>query len=176
MTTSPTLRLFYAVPVPDDLRRELRRAAESLGREWRPSTEAQLHITLAFMGEVPEEALPEVIAAGETAARDIAPFSVKLGSAGGFPTDHIPRVWFIHAESPELMRLCEILKPGVARWADLKPFKAHLTIARPRLPGAAGRPIEINREWRVDRFELIRSSLNSAGAAHTLVKEFPLAG
>lgn len=171
-----TLRLFYAVQVPADLRTGLRQAAESLGRDWRPSPESQLHITLAFMGDVPEEELPEVIAAGDTAACRIAPFSVKLGYAGGFPNDRNPRVWFIHAESPELMQLSDALKPGISRWADSKPFKGHLTIARPRSPGAAGRPMEINREWHVDRFELICSKLTSTGSDHTIVKDFPLIG
>jgi len=170
------MRLFYAVPVPADVRIELKGMAESLGHDWRPSPESQLHITMAFMGEVPEEELPAIISAGETAAGMIRPFFMKLGSAGGFPNDRNPRVWFIHVESPELMRLHEALRPGVARWADAKPFKGHLTIARPRSPGATGRPMEINREWRVDRFDLIRSKLGSGGAEHILVKEFHLAG
>ncbi|HNW34299.1 MAG TPA: RNA 2',3'-cyclic phosphodiesterase [Candidatus Ozemobacteraceae bacterium] len=171
-----TLRLFYAVPVPDDVRHELRKVADSLGHDWRPSPESQLHITLAFMGEVPEEDLPRIIAAGEAAAQALEPFSLKLGSAGGFPNDHAPRVWFVHAESPGLLKLYDALKPGVVRWADAKPFKGHLTIARPRSPGAAGRPMEINREWQVERFELIRSNLGSSGAEHTLIRAFHLSG
>ncbi|MBP7632624.1 RNA 2',3'-cyclic phosphodiesterase [Candidatus Ozemobacteraceae bacterium] len=171
-----TMRLFYSIPVPDDVRYELRKAADSLGPDWRPSTEAQLHITLAFMGEVPEQDLDDVIAAGERVTAGIAPFSVKLGDAGGFPNDRNPRVWFIHVESPELMQLADALKPGVARWADPKPFKAHLTIARPRSHRAAGRPLKIDRSWRVDRFELVRSTLDSGGAIHTVVKEFQVFG
>ncbi len=171
-----TMRLFYSIPVPDDVRYELRKAADSLGPDWRPSTEAQLHITLAFMGEVPEEDLAEVIAAGDRVTAGMAPFSVKLGDAGGFPNDRNPRVWFIHVESPELMHLADALKPGVARWADPKPFKAHLTIARPRSYRAAGRPLKIDRSWRVDRFELVRSTLGANGASHTVVQEFRLTG
>ncbi|HOY67538.1 MAG TPA: RNA 2',3'-cyclic phosphodiesterase [Candidatus Ozemobacteraceae bacterium] len=169
-----TMRLFYAVQVPAEIRRELRQAAESMGRDWRPSTEAQLHITLAFMGEVPDEALPEVIAAGEAAARAVAPFTLRLGAAGGFPNDQSPRVWFIHVESPELMKLGAALLPGLKAWADPKPFKGHLTIARPRGPHAPGRPMSFNREWRVDRFQLIRSTLGSSGAVHGVVREFSL--
>lgn len=171
-----TLRLFYAIPVPDDVRYELRKAADSLGPDWRPSTEAQLHITLAFMGEVPEEDLSAVIAAGDHVIARIAPFSVKLGDAGGFPNDSSPRVWFIHVESPELMQLAETLIPRVASWADRKPFKAHLTIARPRSHHATGRPLKIDRSWRVDRFELVRSTLGADGASHTVVQEFRLTG
>lgn len=171
-----TMRLFYSIPVPDDVRYELRKAADSLGPDWRPSTEAQLHVTLAFMGEVPEEDLSEVIAAGDHVTARIAPFSVKLGDSGGFPTDSSPRVWFIHVESPDLLRLADALKPRVARWADTKPFKAHLTIARPRSHRAAGRPVKIDRSWRVDRIELVRSTLGADGASHTVVQEFRLAG
>lgn len=171
-----TLRLFYSIPVPDEVRYELRKAADSMGPDWRPSTEAQLHVTLAFMGEVPEEDLSEVITAGDHATAHIAPFSVKLGDSGGFPNDHSPRVWFIRVESPDLVRLADALRPGVARWADTKPFKAHLTLARPRSHHAVGRSVKIDRSWRVDRFELVRSTLGSDGAAHTVVKGFRLTG
>ncbi|HEY9069200.1 MAG TPA: RNA 2',3'-cyclic phosphodiesterase [Candidatus Ozemobacteraceae bacterium] len=168
-----TMRLFYAVPVPAEIRRELRQAAESMGRDWRPSPEAQLHITLAFMGEVPDEALPSVIAAGEAAARTVTPFTIRLGVAGGFPNDQKPRVWFIHVESPELLKLSAALLPGVQAWADPKPFKGHLTIARPRGPHAPGRPMSFDREWRADCIELVRSRLNSTGAVHECMKVFP---
>ncbi|EKD81971.1 MAG: hypothetical protein ACD_39C01541G0001, partial [uncultured bacterium] len=47
-----SLRLFFAIEVPEETRNEIARFGETLDRSWKPSRPGQLHITLAFMGAV----------------------------------------------------------------------------------------------------------------------------
>ena len=56
------IRLFVALELPDDVRMRLARLAGGVpGARWMPAE--NLHLTLAFIGNVPENAFADVAAA-----------------------------------------------------------------------------------------------------------------
>jgi len=80
-------RIFWAVPLDKAVRETVSAACRTLKgmapfRRW--THPEDYHITLIFLGETEEEAIPAIVrAAGEAAARH-APFSLRLGGPGTF--------------------------------------------------------------------------------------------
>jgi 2'-5' RNA ligase len=181
------VRVFFSVPVSDEARsgasgalRAMKRAAGDAPLSW--TKDEQLHFTLAFLGEQPEDALARLREAAAPCAA-LHAFDLILSGAGAFPDPRRPRVLWVGAEqgARELEDLAACLARGLraAGFAlEKRPFRAHLTVARVRPGGerAASRALgaapqgEIAR-MRVDRLSLMRSQLSPQGARHDLVHE-----
>ena len=184
------MRLFFSVPVPDDARplasgalREMKRAAGDAPLSW--TKDEQLHYTLAFLGEQPEEALPRLREAAAPCAA-LHEFWLSLSGAGAFPNPRRPRVLWLGAGegARELEELASCLQRGLrsAGFAlEERSFRAHLTVARVKPGGerAASRALaaapqrEIAR-MRVDRLSLMQSKLSPQGAKHAVVHDVRL--
>ena len=156
-------RLFVAVWPPDevlDALRELPRP-ENDGIRW--STPDQWHVTLRFLGNVPnvdeiEDALrevrhPEAVAAAGPATRRLGPSVLMLPVSG-------------------LDSLAAALPFRLDR-----PFEGHLTVARARNRRQVPRThegIPFAASWRVSSFALVRSQTRSTGAVYDDVATYPL--
>ena len=136
------------------------------------------HLTLQFLGEWPDqhvndllEALPE---AGEA-----APFRLRPGGLGAFPDLRRPRVLFLQLEGDgQDVALAKRIRGIVDRvWPDgpqdLKPYRAHLTLARVRVPLTQSdiksmKDIDLNdlSEVSVEGFSLVASELLPEGPRH----------
>lgn len=179
-----TKRLFIALTLPLAVRDVLAQTAESLPNvTWtRPE---QLHMTLRFLGDVPEEKIPPLIARLGTV--HVAPFILPVEGLGTFPPNRPARVLWIGVGSghPRLFQLRQriddsLLAAGLQ--LDLRTFHPHVTLAR--ATENAARPIanwlHTHREFvappfRVESFDLYSSELRPNGAVHTLEHHFPLA-
>ena len=153
-----SVRLFFAI-WPDAAARE-RLAA--LGQEvaqvarGKPVPSANLHLTLAFLGEVEEARaapLPEIAARVEAGA-----FRIRFDRVGSFAKARV--AWVGCAKPPaELVLLQSRLATALAGGGfaiEERPFAPHLTLARKAavaLPPARIEPIE----WEVRDFALVRS-------------------
>lgn len=86
------MRLFYAVFLPEEVRAALVEAQTKVRpfRGWKPVPPHQLHLTLLFLGERPEEELPDYLALGHRLARLGAPFRARLRGTGYFPNEGTP--------------------------------------------------------------------------------------
>jgi 2'-5' RNA ligase len=130
------MRLFVAVIPPRPVVLELRAALSTLPHgdpqlRWcRPDT---WHVTLAFLGEVSEEALTDLKERlGRAAARN-TPMELALAGGGHFGGRTL---WTgVQGERDRLGRLAESVN-SVARRCHIKvderPFRPHLTLARVR--------------------------------------------
>lgn len=128
------MRLFVALPLPTDVAVEAASVLPDLPglRRVRPE---HLHITLAFLGAVPDERLDDVIAASREAAARQSPFTVTLEGVGRFPESGVPRVvWMgIVQGATESSNLAAALRRALSERGipfDAKPFRAHVTLAR----------------------------------------------
>src|ERR1051326_4319026 len=95
------MRLFTAIDLPDAVLENLAALIERLkpaaSIKWSPR--ANLHITTKFIGEWPEERLPELKQAlGALPARER--FEVQIRNLGYYPNPHSPRVFFAGIEAP----------------------------------------------------------------------------
>ena len=135
---------------------------------------ANLHITLAFLGEV----APATRACAEAAAAGIAgeAFELHVDQLGYWRRRGL--LWAGPSAAPEpLARLASdlgaALEPcGIPR--EQRPFQPHITLARkaPRLPSHSPVAPVV---WPVRYFVLVASTLQAGGATYTVVNEWPLA-
>jgi 2'-5' RNA ligase len=176
------LRLFAAIPVPEEIAAGLARRQAGLdGARWR--TAEQLHLTLRFFGEVREDVARDLDS--ELAAVGGGAFEVVLQGAGAFGEGRdLNAVWAGVAESEALRRLAKACE-GAARRAGLKAerrqYRPHVTLAYLRRadPDKVAAWIQANNllkspPIRVDRFGLYSSFLAGEGAQYRLEAEYPL--
>jgi 2'-5' RNA ligase len=95
------VRLFAGIPLDEAARTYVAGAAEKLARtavnlKW--VRRENWHVTLAFLGEVAEPRIASVRSAFVRAAATCAPFALRLGSIGAFPSLRRPRAVYVGGE------------------------------------------------------------------------------
>ena len=145
-----------------------------------------LHLTLKFIGEVPETEFA-VIRNALAAARSDQPVALEFRGLGFFPNEKRPRVFWAGIEaSPNLKTLAAEIDRAMEKLGipcEQRPFSPHLTLARfepPELPEKLRSAIEENaaREFgsfRTNQYQLIESKLKPSGAEYTTLESFPFA-
>jgi 2'-5' RNA ligase len=141
------MRLFVAVELDEYVRSQLRDIQEGLRRScdgvrWIPPV--QLHVTLRFLGEVPDADVPALSDAVARGAADGAPFSMALAGCGCFPPrGQVRIVWAgIHEPSGMLLKSAEAINREIDRLGyprERRPFSPHITIGRVREDRSGGR-------------------------------------
>lgn len=179
-TPGKPLRLFFAVPVGEAVKEAAAREGERLraagvrARWLEPET---LHLTLRFLGSMPEERLPALERSLEAAVAQRAPFDLRFDRLGTFG-DRVLWAGVGEGAAP-LEALAEALaaaleKEGVPR--EERPFRAHLTLGRPerRVPAAALGPLD----WscRAEQVVLYESRLSPKGAEHRALRSAAMRG
>ena len=187
------MRTFVAVELDDECRRALCNAIERLkplagGVRW-VRAEA-VHLTLKFIGEIDECAVPGVIEALEPAAAASEPFSMRIAGLSAFPSRGRPRVIYggVEERSGTLMALQAAVESAVAEELGVAPerrrWTPHITLGRvkdarrcPRMEQiAAALPDQDFGEVCVGSFVLMQSELRPTGALYTPLHRFALGG
>src|SRR5690348_12646571 len=140
-TTQTIVRFFIAINLPDDERRAIRDATAGMRGaapdvSW--TTEYHLHLTLKFLGDVPEDGVAPLRDALHAIATSHRVPRLELGDIGAFPNLRAPRiVWLGIAQDGRLELLqhdiesaCEALGYEV----EGRPFRPHITLGRVRRP------------------------------------------
>ena len=188
-TSGKRLRLFIALDLPAEVRREIVRWGdhELADPALRPVDLEGLHVTLAFLGHRPEEEV-EPLARLVSGLRHPAPRLALTGvsAIGG----RRPRLFALDAESPEAVGLqAELVAAG--REAGLiepeeRPFWPHVTVARvrserrgsrrpARIAGPPGElPEGLRKPFRAVRVTLYRSLTSPAGAEYVPLAQVEL--
>jgi len=138
------VRLFIAINLPADVRRLAHAAAAPL-REAAPHAhwvaEENLHLTLKFLGEVPEDAGPAIAAAVGAASARHRRTEIELRDFGTFPNPRRPRVvWAGVLPDPRLELLqhdVEVACEGLGFEVEGRPFRPHVTLGRVKLTALA---------------------------------------
>jgi 2'-5' RNA ligase len=187
------MRLFVAVVPPVEVVEALsefvepRRAHPDEDVRW--AADENWHITLAFLGEVPEYKTDELAERLEIAAKRQKPFDLQLAGAGAFPSVADARVLWtgVRDESEALPHLAMTTrsaanKAGVT--VDGRKFTPHVTLARLRRSMDVARWVRIldtysGPTWTAGSIELISSRLGegpSQGSAYSTVGEWDFLG
>jgi 2'-5' RNA ligase len=124
-----TLRLFVAIPVPEEIGLRLVPLQRNLnGASWRPPE--NFHLTLRFFGEIDEANARDLD--HELGLIAAAPFEMRLKGAGSFGGREPSAVWAGVDAPPALARLAAACEKA-ARRAGLPPegraFRPHVTLA-----------------------------------------------
>jgi 2'-5' RNA ligase len=151
--------------------REVREAAE--GRWVRPEN---LHITLAFLGDVAEDRVDSVteIARGI----EVPAFTLVLDRIECWPRKGV--LYLAPAATPpELKNLAEGLAVRLAEAGftlEQRSYRAHLTLARKARATSRLHMLDDFVVWSVRSFCLVESRLHSGGAEYRVRNRFALQG
>ncbi|WP_345830589.1 RNA 2',3'-cyclic phosphodiesterase [Erwinia sp. HDF1-3R] len=152
-------KLFFGISLPEESRQSIIqwRADTFVDGVGRPVAAANLHLTLAFLGEVSEE---KSRALQRLASRiRQAPFTLTLDDAGHWPRSGV--VWLGPKRSPRgLLQLAELLRSQAARSGchqSTMPFHPHVTLLRQATQPVSLPPRNFSWPFRVERFTLFQS-------------------
>jgi RNA 2',3'-cyclic 3'-phosphodiesterase len=185
------MRMFVALTPPEGALEDLgeflvpRQEAE---RGFRWTAPEQWHVTLAFMHEVPDRALDDLVARLQRAAARRTPFSVTLAGGGAFPHAGRAKVLWTGlavSDGEELRRLATGSRAAANKAgaeADGGRFHPHLTLAR------IGRPLDVTKwirvldayrgpTWQAKEISLIESHLGEGPRKrprYEVIESFPL--
>jgi 2'-5' RNA ligase len=187
-----TLRTFFAVELSPEVRS---RAAELIGQLASSPTKVSwvrpenLHLTVKFLGETPEELVGLIGSAVTEAVATLPAFGVRCGGLGAFPNLGRPRtIWIgLREGQAEMARLHDAIDRCTHKLRfprEGRKFQSHLTVGRVRGGRDLGRLSAMLRErserevgsMRVTEVTLFSSQLGPAGAVYTSLGRFPLAG
>lgn len=166
------MRLFFALWPPPGTSRALGRWAGEVQRAsgGRATPEANIHLTLAFLGEADPDRAIAAARRVESSSHDLPLEEARYVRANRMvwagPRQMPPALAALHERlSMQLYREEFIL--------ERRPFAAHVTLIR-NARSAALPPLP-ELEWPVEEFLLIRSSLSSRGSAYEVLERFSLA-
>lgn len=145
-----------------------------------------IHLTLQFLGAVPEENVERIEAAMEAAASDARVMFLEVKGAGGFPNARQPRVLWagVSGDVESLAALAADLGRRLAPIGyppEARPFSPHLTLGRARegrgAAGIGGGLAELAAwegiAWRASEICLVKSVLSPSGARYEVVARRP---
>ncbi|MDX6228186.1 MAG: 2,3-cyclic 3-phosphodiesterase [Frankiales bacterium] len=151
------MRLFVALVPPPVVLAALPPAPAGL----RATPAAQLHLTLAFLGEVPSA---DGLLLGLEAVTGLAAPELRLAGSGSFGS----AVWLgVHGDLLSLRRLARTAQDVAGQCGvevDRHQWRPHLTIGRGRVPAAFEAYEGPTARWGEVR--LVRSRLGGGGARH----------
>lgn len=164
------MRTFIALELPEDVAHDAEAMARSLGCAFpcKVMPQQNMHLTLAFIGEIGEAQASDAIEALEAACVDVAPIELKATQLGKFGRKSDATVWLGFEGTPELMGLAESVRKELAARElpfDQKAFKPHVTLARrAQLPSGPLPELEFPLPAEATRVTLFRSRLERDGA------------
>ncbi len=170
-------RLFVAIDLPDATKDDVLRLRQDDLPPGRWSKLEALHLTLHFIGEIPE-AVAQAYHRALTKV-DAPAFEMRIAGVGQFPIEERPRViWAGVENTPALRAVYEAVgealeSEGFRR--ERRRFHPHITLMRFKKPlrrGVASRWIQAHLDFytepfRVEQFVLYESELNPSGAVYS---------
>lgn len=175
-------RVFLAIPL-DDITRSAMSSLSIPERDALRRVRAdELHVTLHFLGEVPDSRLQDL----RSSLRQLraASFTLRFCGAGRFGSNNRSEIlWAGVVQNPLLVELHTLIGHCLQTLnmaVEDRPYSPHLTIARmkTRSPEIAEQFIRMNstfqRTMPVDQFCLFRSCPNTSGCRYQIIESFPL--
>ena len=179
------IRAFIAITPPTTLQQtvaEVRQVFQRLALPWRWVTPDHIHLTLRFLGNVPDESVISLFHAMEHAAQGQTVFPLRAKALGCFPHPARPRVLWVGLDDPSqaLERLNERLTVALTPLGfppEDRPLHPHLTLARVQNVRRSSQLLPVlqtyqNRdfgEFLVTQVHLMQSQLQRGGALHTIL-------
>ena len=187
----PRTRTFIALPLEQATVKKVARLIDELQPvvpKVRWVRRENLHVTLAFLGDVETTQIPALCSAVQAAANSHSSFALTPHGLGAFPNLTRPSTLWIGFSSgteptAELQKsIVDALEPFGYRREE-RPFVPHLTIgrirSRSRLPGEASARFAALADWEAPVSQatevlIMGSELGPAGPTYTVLGRAPL--
>jgi 2'-5' RNA ligase len=169
-------RLFVAIDLPASLQKILVDLNPKIrGIRW--TEPEQMHLTLGFFGDVPENS--DLKVREKLSAIEFGAFFLPISGIGCFPPKGLPKIIWVGVGRghPHLFQVYKRVQEAAlvsGLEPELRPWYPHITLARCREinPGVVRNFVKKNVDFdagivRVAAFHLYSSKLTPAGAIHT---------
>ena len=145
-----------------------------------------IHITLKFFGETPEDQIPEIVEKLKSIAANHPHFKLNIKDIGIFGSSYKPRViWFGIEENERLIKLVKDVLSGmddIGFKQDRQNFVPHLTIGRIKFIDDKNRFQQVIDKYKsteiqkqeVTGFNLYESILKQEGPEYKVIEKFIL--
>lgn len=183
------LRLFIAILLPDEIRAEIANAQSKLrsalpGGDISWTRPEQFHLTLRFLGNVPDTRLEALKSMVKAVGESSSPLELSAKGIGFFPPAGPPRVVWVglQEESGRLGNLHDRIADATGDFGEpvkAQTFTGHVTLARvrriKRSESETLRRVATTlakndfSRWRTGKMEIMRSDLTPDGARHESV-------
>lgn len=131
------MRCFIAIDLSESLKKSVNdciRQLKPLSHDVRWVVPSNLHLTLKFLGEVPDTSVQQLLAVLEPVAQASEPFTLSVTGTGAFPDERRPNILWAGVQAPAGLRTLYLRVEDAM--ADLgfpkeqRRFSPHLTIGR----------------------------------------------
>ena len=178
------VRTFVAVDLPEEMRTRIAGVAQALRGSAARLTfvvPGQIHVTIAFLGEVEPDRIPAVAASLESVRP--APFELAVGPIAGNSRSSPRTIWCPCTDDGSLAALAGAVGAALESLGfprERRPFRGHATVARVKIfhPSLLDRLAALPRDgfgtFTVDRFRLKKSTLSPQGPVYKDLAEVVL--
>jgi 2'-5' RNA ligase len=193
MDTQKNIRAFLAIEPTEDVLQAVSRLQENLKKEikgkisWtRPQGN---HLTLKFFGNIDQDDVKNICAIMKKQVTSVPTLSLNVEKIGVFPDARRPRVFWL-GTTGDIDKLAALQAQverdfeGIGFPRENRPFRAHLTLGRIKIPQEImGISEALNKynDFVVGKFNcseiiLFQSKLMSQGAIYTKLEKFYFSG
>lgn len=168
-------RLFFALYPPEPLRQTIYTIGQQQDIKGNKHPPEMLHMTLAFLGNVPSSKVDDLITAVAPLSTHKA-FTIQLNQLNVWKK---PRLMCLMPESPPsaliqcVQHLTQLLSP-YGYCAEKRPYSPHVTLMRhyPKEAARYNMRLDIPITWQVDNFCLMRSENTPKGVKYQLIQDW----
>ena len=178
--------MFVAIDLPDNLKKTITETISDLKKlnliEGNFVGRENLHLTLKFLGEVPDKAAEKVSAVLTEVTKLTRKFPIELKGLGHFDERVL---WIGSPENKDIVKMAnnideKLSKLGFAK--ETRPFAIHLTLCRIKTIKNGKRfaeLLETSKEksfgsFVADKITLMKSTLGEEGAVYSKLADFAL--
>jgi RNA 2',3'-cyclic 3'-phosphodiesterase len=183
------IRSFIAVELPEGLKKELAELIAQLKKNSPPVVRwvdpNSIHITLKFLGEIPEDSIDELALAIEESVQSVSPFKLEVSEVGAFPDlDRVQVIWVgVKGSLDKIISLQKRIESNTEQLGfprEKRDFSPHLTLGRVRNEASQNERQRLGKllsettftglhNVEVNAINLMKSQLTSNGAIYTCI-------
>jgi len=185
-----TIRSFLAFPISGILQEKLEQIIQALQTscadvKW--VSPKNIHLTLKFLGEVPQEDLKTISSLVRERCSGFHPVNSYLSGIGAFPDLRFPKIIWAALNDPnkEIQAMADALQEDLGKIGlpkEDRPFKAHLTLGRLKsqvhiknlLSTLQQMDVVDKTQETLDRVILYKSTLTTQGPIYEALEEFKI--
>ena len=166
-------RLFFAIELPQELKNQLELLQRQCPFTGRPVSPHNFHITLLFLGELPDSQLDGILEAIEVP--EIKPFEIELKQFAYYPKAEVGCLEVTPNE--QLIELHQHIRQnlkqaGIHIKLPNKPFRPHITLYRDATIQSEI-SVSVRYQLKVEHFCLMESQFNQKGVYYEVIEEWP---